>query len=68
MPKQKHDRQLPPLTDYRIRRLRARIPLDVLAVTAGIPTASLSRFERGEHPLTDDQQVRLEQALREAEA
>jgi len=67
MPKQKHDRRLPPLTDYRIRRLRARVPLDVLAVTAGIPTASLSRFERGEHDLTADQLTRLERTLSEAE-
>lgn len=67
MVKQKHDRRLPPLTDHRLRRLRARIPLDVLAVRASIPSASLSRFERGEHPLTEVQLARLERALAEAE-
>jgi hypothetical protein len=66
MGKQKH-RRLPPLSDHRVRRLRARIPLDVLAVQAGIPSASLSRFERGEHPLAEDQLGRLEKALREVE-
>lgn len=66
MRQQKQDRRLPPLSDYRIRRLRARIPLDVLAVRAGIPSASLSRFERDEHPLTEAQLHRLEKALAEA--
>jgi hypothetical protein len=67
MAKRKHDRRLPPLTDYRIRRLRARIPLDVLAVSAGIPTASLSRFERGEHALTTEQLGLLEAVLAQIE-
>jgi transcriptional regulator with XRE-family HTH domain len=65
MRQQKH-RLLPPLSDHRIRRLKARLPLDVLAVRAGIPSASLSRFERGEHPLAEAQLARLEQALAEA--
>jgi hypothetical protein len=63
---QKH-RRLPPLTDFRLRRLRARLPLDVLAVSADVPSASLSRFERGEHDLTAEQRQRLEDALTEAE-
>lgn len=65
--KQKHLRRLPELTDYRIRRLRARLPLEVLAVRAGLPTATLSRFERGEHNMTAEQLSRLESALGEAE-
>jgi transcriptional regulator with XRE-family HTH domain len=64
MGKQKHDRQLPPLSKHRVRRLRARIPLEVLAVEAGIPSASLSRFERGEHQLLPDQLARLEDVLK----
>jgi len=67
MGKRKHDRRLPVLTTYRLRRLRVRIPLDVLAVRARIPSASLSRFERGEHPLTEVQLARLERALAEVE-
>lgn len=65
MRNQRHesDRQLPPLSDHRLRRLRARVPLDVLAVRAGIPPASLSRFERGEHPLAGEQLARLEAEL-----
>jgi hypothetical protein len=63
MRKQKHDRRLPPLGKHRIRRLRARVPLEVLAVKAQIPSASLSRFERGEHTLAPDQLDRLERAL-----
>ena len=66
MAKRKH-RRLPPLTDFRIRRLRARLPLDVLAVQSGVPSASLSRFERGEHQLTGPQLACLERALAEAE-
>jgi hypothetical protein len=38
-----------------------------MAVTAGIPTASLSRFERGKAVLTDDQLGRLEATLTKAE-
>jgi hypothetical protein len=63
MGKRKHLHRLPPLTDYRVRRLRARVPLDVLAVTAHIPSATLSRFERGEYPLSEAQLARLEKAL-----
>jgi hypothetical protein len=58
------DRRLPPLSDHRLRRLRARLPLDVLAVRAGLPTASLSRFERGQGRLSDEQLARLESTLR----
>jgi transcriptional regulator with XRE-family HTH domain len=71
MKEQKHhhqDRQLPPLSEYRLRRLRARLPLDVLAVRAGIPFSSLSRFERGEHALSPEQLSCLEETLRKAEA
>jgi transcriptional regulator with XRE-family HTH domain len=66
MTKRKH-RRLPPLTDFRIRRLKARLPLDVLAVQSGVPSASLSRFERGEHSLSQAQLTRLEKALGESE-
>jgi hypothetical protein len=61
-------RTLPELTEYRLRRLRLRIPLDVLAVRAGIPAANLSRFERNEKLLPPDQLASLDSTLREAEA
>jgi hypothetical protein len=39
------------------------MPLEVTAVKAGIPSASLSRFERGEHQLSSDQVRRLNHVL-----
>lgn len=65
---QETDRRLPELRDFRLRRLRARLPLEVLAVKAGIPGATLSRFERGLYSLDDERLRRLESALHEAEA
>ncbi len=66
MRQQQHDRRLPPANDYRIQRIRARVPLEVLAVRAGIPSASLSRFERGERDLSPEQLARLDDALSKA--
>lgn len=62
-----HLRRLPALTEFRLRRLRVRLPLELLAAQADIPSASLSRFERGEHPLAERQLARLEAALAKAE-
>jgi hypothetical protein len=67
MQQQQPLRRLPPLTDHRLRRLRARLPLEVLAVRACIPTATLSRFERGAASLTPDQLSRLDATLRAIE-
>jgi len=68
MAKQKHLHRLPPLSEFRLRRLRLQVPLDVLAVEAGLPSASLSRFERNEHPLSDEQRERLEKTLARMES
>jgi hypothetical protein len=67
MEQQQHLRRLPALTEYRLRRLRVRLPLEILAAQAGIPSASLSRFERGAGSLTPEQSARLEAALAQSE-
>jgi hypothetical protein len=68
MRQQQQHRQLPALSDRRLRRLRLRIPLEILAVRADVPMASLSRFERGEGTLTPAQFQRVEAAMTALEA
>lgn len=60
---QQQPRRLPPLSAARVRRLQARIPLEILAAQAGVPLASLSRHERNEKALPPDALRRVEEAL-----
>ncbi len=68
MPQQQFLQRLPVLSETRIRRLRLQLPLEVLAVKAGVPSAALSLFERGKRPLSEHQQERLDRTLAQLEA
>lgn len=59
---------LPPLTDWRERRLKIRKPLEIIAVEAGIPGSTLSAFERGVGHLGPAQLERLVKTLGRYEA
>jgi transcriptional regulator with XRE-family HTH domain len=60
MPKPK---PLPPLTEQRIARLRARLPLAVVAVRSGVPLTSLSEWERGRRNLPEDTVERIRRVI-----
>lgn len=60
-------RRLPPLSELRLRRLRARLPLEILARDANVPFSTIARAEREEKDLSPDQRERVERVLAELE-
>lgn len=54
---------LPPLTDARLLRLRARVPLVALAAESGVPLVVISEWERGLREISGAQQEAVRAAL-----
>jgi hypothetical protein len=57
-------RALSPLSDARLERLRARVSLVVLSAASGVSITALSMAERGERPLSDEQERARCEALK----
>jgi hypothetical protein len=54
---------LPPLSDARLERLRARVPLVALSARSGVPLTTLSQAERGLRQLSEPQEKAIREAL-----